>query len=525
MAFATTDGGRAWAADASGLQYGAQVTLPSSSSLGAPLVAAVDWAQNLYVAYSNGSVVKLPKLTSSTGYGAAIRLPFNNLSDPVAIAVDRAGVVFVSDLGLDEVVKVSPVGGGYGPETPVPNSVGYEALGIAVDSTGDLFLATQITDSPTVYELPSNGGPPNTVLTGLPDPVALAVDRNDNLFVLDQSTQTVVEVPWTYGSYTASPIYDALTGVNYPTSVAVDPAGDIFVVDDGMGTAPPAMSQVVELPRSGTGYGSQRTLPFSSLNLTDYNSPGLAVDSTGDVIVATATLPNSGPGSGLIELPRFISRPGAATAIAMGANGTAWALGTGAMPGGYGIYHWAGKSWAVAPGGAVKIAVDPSGNAWVVTTAHQIYHWNGVGWVLFPGAATDIGVGANGSVWVLGTNPIAGNFPIYHWTSSGWTPVSGAAVRIAVDPGGNPWVINSAQQIFHWNGFGWTHYPGAATDIGVGANWSLWVLGNGPVTGGYGLYHWNGSGWTQFPGGAVRIAVDPSGNPWVINSAHQIYSS
>ena len=97
--------------------------------------------------------------------------------------------------------------------------------------------------------------------------------------------------------------------------------------------------------------------------------------------------------------------------------------------------------------GATRIAVDPTGNPWIVNSAHRIYHWNGKSWTGYPGAATDIGVGANGSAWVLGANSAGGNYSIYHWNGSGWTIVAGGAVRIAVDANGNPWIINSAHQI------------------------------------------------------------------------------
>ena len=52
-----------------------------------------------------------------------------------------------------------------------------------------------------------------------------------------------------------------------------------------------ALRQVVELPRTATGYGAQITLP-----LTAYPNPtGVALDSDGNVFVAQ--------GSGALELP------------------------------------------------------------------------------------------------------------------------------------------------------------------------------------------------------------------------------
>ena len=66
------------------------------------------------------------------------------------------------------------------------------------------------------------------------------------------------------------------------------------------------------------------------------------------------------------------------------------------------------RRWTAVPGGAVRIAVDRAGNAWVVNSAHHIFHWTGRSWAGYPGAATDIGVGANGSVWIIGAHPVVG---------------------------------------------------------------------------------------------------------------------
>ena len=227
----------------------------------------------------------------------------------------------------------------------------------------------------------------------------------------------------------------------------------------------------------------------------------------------------------LTVIPAFSLRPGAGTAISIGANGTVWILGTNPVSGNFGIFRWNGSTWTGVPGGGVRIAVDPAGNPWLVNAVHQIFHWNGRAWTAFPGLATDISVGANGALWVVGTNPIAGGFGIFRWNGSAWVAVPGGGVRIAVDAAGNPWLINNARRIFHWNGKSWDSFPGAATDIAVGPHGPAWIVGASPVGGGFGLFRWNGSAWIAVPGGAVHIAVAPSGNPWIINSARQIYSS
>lgn len=66
-------------------------------------------------------------------------------------------------------------------------------------------------------------------------------------------------------------------------------------------------------------------------------------------------------------------RPGAATDISVGANGSVWVIGTKTVAGGHAIYRWNGTGWTAAAGGAVTIAVDPSGHPWVTNSSHQIY--------------------------------------------------------------------------------------------------------------------------------------------------------
>ena len=291
-----------------------------------------------------------------------------------------------------------------------------------------------------------------------------------------------------------------VTATGYPapalTVKGALPAGVAFK-DNGNGTA-----TLGGTPAAGTAGTYQ-------LTLTAKNASG-SINQSHTLIVSVALT---------------IPRPGGATDISVGANGSDWIIGTNPVPGGYGIARWNGRAWTAVPGGAVRIAVDGAGNAWVVNSAHHIYHWNGRSWTSYPGAATDIGVGANGSVWITGTQPAPGGYHVYRWNGRAWSALPGGAVRIAVDQAGNAWLVNSAHHIYHWNGRSWASYPGAAIDVGVGANGSVWIVGTSPVAGGYHIYHWNGANWTLLPGGAVVISVDPKGNPWVVNSAHHIYSS
>jgi hypothetical protein len=143
---------------------------------------------------------------------------------------------------------------------------------------------------------------------------------------------------------------------------------------------------------------------------------------------------------------------GCAHDIDAGADGTAWVVGCNPMPGGFGIYQQSptglGAGWVTKPGGAVRIGVDPNGDAWVTNNVGQIFHWNGRAWVLAPGCGRDIDVGFDGSVWLVGCNPVPGGFGIYRWSGSGWVRQPGGALRIGVDFNGNAWVTNNLGQVY-----------------------------------------------------------------------------
>jgi hypothetical protein len=179
------------------------------------------------------------------------------------------------------------------------------------------------------------------------------------------------------------------------------------------------------------------------------------------------------------------------------------------------------------PGRAVRIAVDPNGNAWVVDSYGAIYQWTVDHWTGIYGSASDIGIGANGSVWVVGTDSVPGGHSIWKWNGSGWTNVSGGAIRITVDPSGNPWIVASDNSIWHYVNGAFQQMPGAGVDIGASADNMVWVLGTAweQGTGGYQIFWWSGIDWVQVPGGATEISAARGGQPWVSDVNGTIFTS
>ena len=65
--------------------------------------------------------------------------------------------------------------------------------------------------------------------------------------------------------------------------------------------------------------------------------------------------------------------PGAASDIAVGANGAVWVVGATPVDGGFAIHRWTGARWERVRGGAVEVAVDPEGRPWVVNDRGAIF--------------------------------------------------------------------------------------------------------------------------------------------------------
>src|SRR5271170_2561899 len=124
---------------------------------------------------------------SVTFAGAQTALPFTGLTDPVGVAVDRAGDVFVVDTENNRVVEL-PAGGGA--QTTVGTGLALPE-GVAVDATGDLFIAD--TDNNRVVEVPVGGGAQITVpATGLKTPEGVAIDAAGDVFISDTGNNRVV---------------------------------------------------------------------------------------------------------------------------------------------------------------------------------------------------------------------------------------------------------------------------------------------------------------------------------------------
>lgn len=196
-----------------------------------------------------------------------VKLPFNDLDHPIRIAVDAAGVVYVTDQPAHRVQRLLP--GAESPETlPFPN-LGDLPHGLAVSSRGDVY-AVDDGETSEILHLPKGTTTPIRIrLDGLRWPMALAVGPDDALYVVDGET---------------SVLYKLAVGASEPQTRAIDMESSLsasIAVDASEAIYIASGDTVAKIPA-----GSQAAvkLPFPK-PANDGSYSGIAVDKAGNVFV------------------------------------------------------------------------------------------------------------------------------------------------------------------------------------------------------------------------------------------------
>lgn len=208
----------------------------------------------------------------------------NTLAGPRSVAVDTAGHVYVADSDNKRILRYDPplttgmdavqVFGQAGSFTTANQAASNAATadnlgnpdGVAVDSSGNLWLADLFLKRVLRYNTPAAAGGNTTadIVLGQPDfthadvnegganpaantlfnPEGVAVDKNDNLFVADQENNRVLlfKPPFStnmnatkvfgQATFTTGAAATTSTGLRTPVQVAIDPvSGNLYVAD------------------------------------------------------------------------------------------------------------------------------------------------------------------------------------------------------------------------------------------------------------------------------------------------------
>jgi sugar lactone lactonase YvrE len=311
---------------------------------------------------------------------------------------------------------------GLGDGGAATNAELYYPVDVAVDASGDLFIADY--DSSRIREVGSNGiittvagnGTPGSSGDGgaatnakLNNPQGAAVDATGNLFIADTGNERIRKVgtngiiTTVAGTGTASYFGDggAATNakLNYPWGVAVDASGDLFIADCYNNRIREVGTNGIITTEAGNGTPGSSGDGGAAISAELNNPAGVAVDATGNLFIADY-------GNSRI---REVGTNGIITTVA----GT----GSGGYSGDGGAAVYAALN---SPRG---VAVDTSGNVFIGDTGNQRIRE-----VQTNGIITT--VAGNGTADYAGDGGAATNAELYH------------PIGVAVDATGNLFIAD-----------------------------------------------------------------------------------
>jgi hypothetical protein len=142
------------------------------------------------------------------------------LERPPRLAVDPSGDVFIADTGNHRVLEVTP----YGLQTAIAATHTYTPFGVALDSSGDLYICGTTggmsAPAPFVGEVPAGSDDLNTLFEGGTMSLrGMAVDAYGELLIADPAQGEIDRL---------NPLTDQFgpplgSGLSPPSSVAVEP--------------------------------------------------------------------------------------------------------------------------------------------------------------------------------------------------------------------------------------------------------------------------------------------------------------
>ena len=203
---------------------------------------AMDASGNLYVADQGNA--RIEKLSSSGAYLTQWATPSITIE---GLAVDPAGNVYAIDYWNALVLKYSPTGSllaQFGTKLPSEaSSVHSEPVALAVDSKGDIWVAdTGSTDYPIKEFSPGGSylgtlGTKGTAAGQFWSPAGIAIDSSDSIYVVDSYNYDIQKFS-SSGAYLNGHSTSAPGDANllYPLRVALDSAGNMYVADAFSGT-------------------------------------------------------------------------------------------------------------------------------------------------------------------------------------------------------------------------------------------------------------------------------------------------
>jgi sugar lactone lactonase YvrE len=111
--------------------------------------------------------------------------------------------------------------------------------GLAIDATGNVFVATNSTTAGYITGLLTQGTTPITSATGGKGMSSVAIDPSGNVWASAKTSNALYEYTSTLGAVTGSPF--TVTGLTNPNQIAIDTSGNVYVAETQSSNSGPTL--------------------------------------------------------------------------------------------------------------------------------------------------------------------------------------------------------------------------------------------------------------------------------------------